>query len=553
MADERGVACLLQETISRKLTASVKQALKEVEGGLAYLFSFGTALLGGSGVTEDAGGYVRTPNHLERTLQVGVPLFPSTSPDPDSRERLAHTPFQALGEKVAAVLRGGLHHLPEDALLRKSYVKVTLLAFWGPQTWHVDSYLGLRLGGVVSGDGGREILFRTPGSSSPPPPLQLQKNLIYVMDSQRRGIFFGRLEKLVRKQKKEEGRGGRGRQDRLRALLKSLGLGPEIYHLGHHAVSPSVHVAFLVDVYNGEEGSATTRNLTEDEVHLCEELQHESGFGLAEKVAQLAADLRSSARWEHGALQELRTWTGQVEDGEEQLKVEVNLRRPNKKAASARAEEKAAKAQKRGRRGPQSSLYRGVSFHKQTGRWKAIVTTKGERHDLGRYKDEEMAAKAFDKAVIKIRGKDADTNFAPEEYAEEMRSRGASEISVEEFILQLRSEAKRKAKEDKPKRAMTGYQLFCEHVRDRVKEGLTADLAEGEKLTGKVVLCAIAALWSKQDKETKEEWQAKAKERRAAVDQTPERDATSEGDEGQGPSKRPRHEGEGEANTEEEH
>ena len=194
----------------------------------------------------------------------------------------------------------------------------------------------------------------------------------------------------------------------------------------------------------------------------------------------------------------------------------------------------------------------------------ARVYIKGKGHSVGDYKDEEMAAEAFDKAVIKIRGKDAETNFPPEEYAEEMRSRGASEMSVEEFIDQLRSEARmqnelrRKAKEDKPKRAKTGYLLFADHMRDQVKEDLTADLAEGEKLTAQAMVSAIAALWREQDKETKEEWQARAKGLRAAVDQTPERAAvevgpsTSRGGKAvevdrPGPSKRPRHEGEGEA------
>ncbi|WZN62343.1 AP2-like ethylene-responsive transcription factor [Chloropicon roscoffensis] len=208
--------------------------------------------------------------------------------------------------------------------------------------------------------------------------------------------------------------------------------------------------------------------------------------------------------------------------------------------------------QKRGRRGRKngSSLYRGVTFHKQTGRWRASVRTKGKQHDLGGYKDEEMAAKAYDKAVIKFRGKDADTNFPAEEYAEEMRSRGASKISVEKFILQLRSEAKR---QNKPKRAKTGYNLFYDHVRDRVKEDLTADLGEGEKLDSNALTWAIAALWREQDKETKEEWQARAKELRDAVDQRPERaavevgpstsrDAKAAGADGPGPSKRPRHE-----------
>ena len=124
-------------------------------------------------------------------------------------------------------------------------------------------------------------------------------------------------------------------------------------------------------------------------------------------------------------------------------------------------------------------------------------------------------------------------------------------MSVEEFIAQLRSEAR-------PKRANNCFLLFADHMRDRVKEGLTADLAEGEKLTARATINAIAALWREQDKETKEEWQARAKGLRAAVDQTPERAAvevgpsTSRGAKAvevdrPGPSKRPRHEGEGEA------
>ncbi|WZN63611.1 2-amino-3-ketobutyrate coenzyme A ligase [Chloropicon roscoffensis] len=238
-------------------------------------------------------------------------------------------------------------------------------------------------------------------------------------------------------------------------------------------------------------------------------------------------------------------WFTSVDTAVQQAKEEIARERSERERA-----ERAARAARAKRR--------GVSFCKVTGSWRAQVKTMGKQHQLGYYNDEEMAAKAYDMAVIKIRGKHAVTNFPAEEYAEEMRSRGASEISVEKFILQLRSEAKRQnklrreAKEDKPKRAMTGYLLFADHMRDRVKEDLTADLAEGENLNVQAMVSAIAALWREQDKETKEEWQARAKERRDAVDQRPERAAvevgpsTSRGGKAvevdrPGPSKRPRH------------
>ena len=111
--------------------------------------------------------------------------------------------------------------------------------------------------------------------------------------------------------------------------------------------------------------------------------------------------------------------------------------------APVRREPLPQKRDRRGRYKNGSSLYRGVSFRKDKGCWEVQVKIKGKGHSLGYYNDEEIAAKAYDKAVIKIRGKDTDTNFPAEEYAEEMRSRGASEISVEKFICQLRSEARR--------------------------------------------------------------------------------------------------------------
>ena len=104
---------------------------------------------------------------------------------------------------------------------------------------------------------------------------------------------------------------------------------------------------------------------------------------------------------------------------------------------------------KKARRGPlsRSSAYRGVTFYRRTTRWEAHVWTNGKQQYLGGYKEEEAAARAYDKAVIKIRGKEGDTNFPSSEYVDEMKRLRADELTVDEFILVLRDEAKKRSKQ----------------------------------------------------------------------------------------------------------
>jgi hypothetical protein len=67
------------------------------------------------------------------------------------------------------------------------------------------------------------------------------------------------------------------------------------------------------------------------------------------------------------------------------------------------------------------------------------------------------------------------------------------------------------SKADKPKRAKTGYLLYCDEVRDEVKESLASELEEGVKLKPQDVVRAIAARWKDEDQETRDEWNANAK------------------------------------------
>lgn len=66
-----------------------------------------------------------------------------------------------------------------------------------------------------------------------------------------------------------------------------------------------------------------------------------------------------------------------------------------------------------------SSRYRGVCWNKKNRRWQAAINSSGKYLYLGSYVSEEEAARAFDRAAVRIRGKKARINFRFEDYADE--------------------------------------------------------------------------------------------------------------------------------------
>lgn len=60
---------------------------------------------------------------------------------------------------------------------------------------------------------------------------------------------------------------------------------------------------------------------------------------------------------------------------------------------------------------PTSSCYKGVSFHKQSGKWRAYITLKGKQKYLGGFVIEEEAADAYDNAAAEFFGEFARLNF----------------------------------------------------------------------------------------------------------------------------------------------
>ncbi|XP_057968079.1 AP2-like ethylene-responsive transcription factor At1g16060 [Malania oleifera] len=123
---------------------------------------------------------------------------------------------------------------------------------------------------------------------------------------------------------------------------------------------------------------------------------------------------------------------------------------PAKPNAKAKAKANAAKRSRKGapRESPlqRSSIYRGVTRHRWTGRyeahlwdkdcWNQSQNKKGRQVYLGAYDDEEVAAHAYDLAALKHWGQHTPLNFPLSMYHKELKEMEGQ--SREEYIGSLR-------------------------------------------------------------------------------------------------------------------
>ncbi|XP_050209023.1 ethylene-responsive transcription factor WRI1 isoform X2 [Mercurialis annua] len=125
----------------------------------------------------------------------------------------------------------------------------------------------------------------------------------------------------------------------------------------------------------------------------------------------------------------------------------AQLQEAGKSKRIAKIHQKKKKSQKDNAKSPssarRSSIYRGVTRHRWTGRFEAHLWDKSTWNNIqnkkgrqGAYDDEEAAAHTYDLAALKYWGPDTTLNFAIDRYSKEVEE--MQKMTKEEYLASLR-------------------------------------------------------------------------------------------------------------------
>ncbi|OVA04023.1 AP2/ERF domain [Macleaya cordata] len=126
--------------------------------------------------------------------------------------------------------------------------------------------------------------------------------------------------------------------------------------------------------------------------------------------------------------------------------------------------------------GKRSSIYRGVTRHRWTGRYEAHLWDKStwnqnqnKKGKQGAYDDEEAAARAYDLAALKYWGPGTLINFPVSDYSRDLEE--MQNVSREEYLASLRRKSSGFSRGISKYRGLSRYDLYIKDLSVIIPEG----------------------------------------------------------------------------------